>query len=60
MREQKSCEIVHGEAQLATILAGLPHWTLVLRTDAGIADKHVEPPVIGEHGLGQFSRVGER
>ena len=60
MRKQETCEIVHRKAQLIAVLAGLPRRPLVLRTDAGIADEHVEPPVIGEHGLGKLSRLGER
>ncbi len=60
MRQQKAGQIIHGKAQLVPVAALLPLWPLVLRTDAGIADEDVEPLVIGQHALGELSRLRQR
>ena len=57
--EQKAGEIVDGEAQLVTVLAGLPRRAFILRSDPGIADENIQPPVVGKHGFGKFSHIGK-
>ena len=60
MGEQEAREIIHRKPQFVSVRAGLPSGPAILRPDAGIADEDVEPPVIGEHGVGELPHAGKR
>jgi len=60
MRQQEAREIVHSKAQLKTVRALLPLRSIILRTDAGVADKDIETLLLGEYRVRKLSNSGER
>src|SRR5690242_4699583 len=58
--EQEARQIIDGEAQLVTVGALLSLRSVVLRPDAGIADKDVDLLVIGLDRLGEPARARKR
>jgi hypothetical protein len=59
MREKEAGKIIHGEAQLVAVGAGLPRALRPAAADAGIVDEKIEPLGRLLHGAGQPPHVGQ-
>jgi hypothetical protein len=60
MREQKSREVIDGEAKLKPVLAQLPVILVGARADAGVVDETINALALLQQRLGEPSHFGKR
>src|SRR5258708_17186747 len=57
--EKETGKVIHGKPQFVSVAAGASLGPERARSDSGIADENVEPPVVGSHRLRELSRTSK-